>query len=74
MLHDLLQRSVSGVGAVDGLLVGQSVCPKDHELHQEDGWTVTWNINGSYPYSANELAALERIEALYPGKFIVNRL
>lgn len=44
------------------------------EIALRDGWNVTWNINGNYPYTANELAALARLEELYPGQFTVNRL
>ena len=44
------------------------------ELALERGWSVTWNINDKYPYTANEIAALERLEKLFPGKFQFNRM
>ncbi|OBK02497.1 hypothetical protein [Mycolicibacterium conceptionense] len=50
-----------------------------HQLSADEmalwaGWRVTWNINANYPYSESELAALARLEKLYPGKFTVNRI
>ncbi|MEN3316617.1 MAG: hypothetical protein V7643_18 [Mycobacterium sp.] len=44
------------------------------ETALQRGWNVTRNINANYPYTANELAALERLEKLYPGQFTVNRI
>ncbi|OBB25092.1 hypothetical protein A5792_28875 [Mycolicibacterium peregrinum] len=44
------------------------------EIALQRGWSVTWNINAHYAYSGSELAALERLEKLYPGRFTVNRL
>ncbi|QRY48134.1 hypothetical protein JVX93_15910 [Mycolicibacterium boenickei] len=44
------------------------------EMALRAGWRVTWNINANYPYSESELAALARLEKLYPGKFTVNRI
>jgi hypothetical protein len=35
---------------------------------------VTYNINANYNYSAAEIAALERLQKLYPDQFIVNRI
>jgi hypothetical protein len=40
----------------------------------EAGYRVTYNINDRYQYSANELAALEKLKAEYPGRFSVNRI
>src|SRR4051794_2059403 len=42
------------------------------ETALQRGWNVMRNINANYPYTANELAALERLEKLYPGQFTVN--
>jgi hypothetical protein len=46
----------------------------DDEIALQRGYTVTWNISGSYEYSPSELAALQRLQDLFPGKFIVNRM
>lgn len=46
----------------------------DDEQALEEGWNVTYNINANYQYSASELARLQRLQDLYPGQFIVNRI
>jgi len=40
----------------------------------EAGWDVTYNINAKHPYTAGELAALQRLQDKYPDQFTVNRL
>lgn len=40
----------------------------------QNGVDVTYNINANYAYTASELAALERLQQLYPDQFIVNRI
>jgi hypothetical protein len=44
----------------------------DEEALQQ-GVAITYNINANYPYNANELAALQRLQDEYP-KFTVNRI
>ncbi|MGY1990401.1 hypothetical protein [Mycolicibacterium fortuitum] len=44
------------------------------EIALREGWNVTWNINDKYPHTASEIAALERLERLYPGQFKFNRM
>lgn len=65
---DLLEVVENKSGALD---FGQL---ETDQLALERGWTVTWNINRLYPYSAEDLAELERLKAKWPGQFFVNRI
>lgn len=60
-------------GCLRGMKTGTFQLSAD-EMALWAGWRVTWNINANYPYSESELAALARLEKLYPGKFTVNRI
>ncbi|MBS9534035.1 hypothetical protein KIH27_10605 [Mycobacterium sp. M1] len=35
---------------------------------------ITYNLNANYAYSPAEIAALQRLQELYPGQFTVNRI
>jgi hypothetical protein len=65
-------RVVELVENKSGRLDFDQLTADERALNQ--GIRVTYNINSSYEYSPSELAALQRLQDEFPGRFTVNRL
>ncbi len=70
--HIVDGRPVELVEDKSGRLDFDQLAADERALNQ--GIRVTYNINSSYEYSPSELAALQRLQAEFPGRFTVNRL